>query len=519
MNWNELTQQDLKPLKPIEAHFSATASEAMATSSHPLATEAALWALRRGGSAADAYVVAALAQTVLEPNMTSLAGGLGLSYFDAADGLCYSLFAGFEFPEHDDRKPLTAHEALHGRAVMIPGFVRGLEAVHQRWGKLPWAELFEPALIFAEDGFIMDHRLFGDVYSHRQILCRFPEGQAVWSTNGQLPSVGQRFHQPLLAKTLRGLCDEGADYCYTGPWGQHFVDTLNQHGAVVTLEDMRRFRVEISEGWRPIENNGMPTYRGYVVGEPRVAMYGLALNLAEAGDLRSRGLPTENADALYYQMRIMQETWRHAFLYGPDNHDVLLSKDYAKQIWKTIEHGPPQLMGAYKDGTCALVMADNTGSVATGTHSHSGNIFGNGIFVDGVALNRVMFMRHGSLPNGILTYLWLFKEGKPILASASPSHSWTENLLQNTFNQFEFGMTLEESVKQPRFGNPVDQMVRVEGDFSQTVIQGVEQRGIPLMSVSPGSSVGNYHAIRIDHVSRKLQGVADYRRRGMAKGC
>src|SRR5688572_29244948 len=156
-SWRQRQGEDLKPLSPIKSHIFARGTRGMASSSHPLATEAAVCALEKGGSAADAYLMAAFAQTVLEPAMTTLAGGLGMGYFDAKSGQFYQCGGGFASPAAEAGDWPDA-ESITARPTLVPGYVRGAESIHKRFGKLSWAELLEPAIAFAEDGFIIDHQ-------------------------------------------------------------------------------------------------------------------------------------------------------------------------------------------------------------------------------------------------------------------------------------------------------------------------------------------------------------------------
>jgi gamma-glutamyltranspeptidase/glutathione hydrolase len=220
-------------------------------------------------------------------------------------------------------------------------------------------------------------------------------------------------------------------------------------------------------------------------------------------------------------MRIMQEIWHTGIeSYTPETHEQLVSKDYAREIWPLVENGPPRPFGGFDAGTCALTVIDGDGNMAAGDHSISSSIYGTGIFVDGVVLNRVV--PSGSrFPSGVTTSVWLYKDGKPALVVASPSVAFTECMLQNVVNVVEYGMDLEQSVMQPRFGH-VDQKhggTQIEGTFDEEILRAVEKRGIDLMRTSPWYVyMGSLHGIRVDRTTGTISGVADPRRLGMAKG-
>jgi gamma-glutamyltranspeptidase len=292
----------------------------------------------------------------------------------------------------------------------------------------------------------------------------------------------------------------------------------------VTADDLRSYKAPgFGEPWMPGSGKGhaVASYRGYEVGPPSLAMFGLGFNLLEVGDLRARGRPTESADALYYLMRIMQEMWHTGHLYRPETHDLFVSKEYARQIWRVIETGPPRPFEGFAEGTCGLTVVDAEGNVAGGTHSSSSTAYGVGLFVDGVVLNRVVYLRKYKVPRGISTNVWLFKDGKPALTLATPSRAFTENLLQNVANVVEYGMDLGTSVTQPRFGHPDPQFgaTQIEGSFPAELVRKLRKRGMSLIEVSPlNVYMGSCHAVQLDPAGGEIVGVADPRRRGMAKG-
>jgi len=138
---SDLVKMGMRPSRPDPASVSATAGKAMISTSHPLATEAGLAALRRGGSAVDAYLAAAAVQTVIEPTMTSLGGGIGLTIYDPSTGKSRAVGAAAGLPAAEKGGPLDDDAYWSGRTVTVPGWVSGAHSAWKRWGKLKWAEL------------------------------------------------------------------------------------------------------------------------------------------------------------------------------------------------------------------------------------------------------------------------------------------------------------------------------------------------------------------------------------------
>jgi len=529
-----LAQQDLKPLSRVNKHVFSVGHQAMVSSDHPLATEAGLWALQRGGNAADAYMTAAIAQCVLEPTMTSLGGGFGLGYFDNNKGEFNMAGGGFGIPEAIPLdEPYSEEQAWTGWSATVPGYLRGLESAHSAFGKLNWEDLWEPAIAFAEEGFKIDHFLWGYTYYSRKMLGRFEgSGRANWFDNGHMIGVGDILRQPELASTMKILQREGADWFYQGSFAKHFVEMVNRYGGEVTLQDMTKMKgYATPKGMIPGPQLGCGKYRGYDIGTWSDGLNILAIRLMERADLRNIGHPSENADALYIMVRIIQEIW--AMDTAPWNfdptesnstlarHQRLISDDLVNSIWEEIKEGKPKPFEGFAAGTCGLAVVDAEGNVAGGTHSTSSTSYGTGIWVDGVIVNRPVFLRkYTNVPAGINTTQWVFKDGRPVYVMATPSRSFLECVLQGTANIFEFGMNLEQSGYAKRFGHPHPGMygIEIEGDIDDDIQKELVARGIKLFPVSPMDfNMGSIQAVHIQ-ADGSIHGLADPRRAGMAKG-
>jgi gamma-glutamyltranspeptidase/glutathione hydrolase len=414
---------------------------------------------------------------------------------------------------------------------MVPGYLRGLEEVHKAFGRLDWKELWEPGIAFAEDGFTMDHILWGYTWHSRKMLGRFEgAGRSNWLSDGYMPSVGDRFRQPELAATMKALQAEGADWFYVGPFATRFVDTVNRYGGALSMQDMANMQGYVTAGDKPGASSGAGAYRGYDVGHVGVGLNILMTRLLERGDFRNIGHPESNVDALYYMARIIQEMWAlssGSYSFEVDEsagmveqHMALISDDTVERVWKEVESGPPKPFTGFAAGTCALTIVDAEGNVANGTHSSSSEAYGSGIWVDGVVVNRPVFMRKYKLPGGLTTAQWVFKDGKPVFAMATPSRSFLECCLQATANTFEFDLSLKESVHAKRFGHPHPGMqeIEIEGDISWEIQQALAERGIGQYPVSPNDfNMGSIQAIHVQP-DGTIHGVADPRRRGQAKG-
>ena len=185
------------------------------------AVNAGLEILKKGGSAADAAMAAAMTQIVeAAGSYVSFAGILSMTYFDAPTGQIHYLNACYDVPQAE-KDPISIPRidafALKGtpsgRTALVPGFMAGVQAAHARFGKLPFASLFEPAIALAESGFPVDAELARIIQRRKDVLSRLPATKQVFTKkDGAFYRKGDIFQQPELAETLRRVSKEGTSY-------------------------------------------------------------------------------------------------------------------------------------------------------------------------------------------------------------------------------------------------------------------------------------------------------------------
>jgi gamma-glutamyltranspeptidase/glutathione hydrolase len=259
----------------------AQAQRQMVVAAHPMAAEAGLAMLRAGGSAIDAAVATQAMLSLVEPQSSGLGGGAVMLHWDAAarrlaawDGRETAPAAASPGLFLRDGQPMGFHEAaVGGRAVGVPGALRMLEAVHRLHGKLPWAQLFAPAIAAAEEGFTVTPRLAALVVLEADRLRRDPQARAYFLPDGKPVAEGQRLRNPALAATLRTIAEQGADALHRGPIAAEIAGAVrgNVNPGLLTTDDLA--------GYAPVRRDSVcGPYRGFTVcGMPPPSSGGVAV--------------------------------------------------------------------------------------------------------------------------------------------------------------------------------------------------------------------------------------------------
>lgn len=234
----------------------AFAAGGIVSAADPRAAEAGREMLRAGGSATDAALAMLLALTVVEPQSSGIGGGGFLLHHDAATGAIATIdgretapaSAGANrFLDADGQRLPFAQAWPGGFSVGVPGNVRLMASAHQRWGKLPWARLFSPAIRLAEEGFVVSPRLNGAIADTARTTGwqDFPEISAIYFPGGRPAEAGKRLANPALAALLRRIAAEGPDAFYAGVQGKAITDAVantSRNPTTLTLADLAAYR-------------------------------------------------------------------------------------------------------------------------------------------------------------------------------------------------------------------------------------------------------------------------------------
>jgi gamma-glutamyltranspeptidase/glutathione hydrolase len=246
-------------LLSVPAIAQPLAQRHMVAAAHPLAAEAGLAMLREGGSAIDAAVAVQMVLTLVEPQSSGIGGGALILHWDAVDRRIAAIDGRETAPAaatpalflRNGQAMSFADAIVGGRAVGVPGTVAALEATHRLHGKLPWAQLFEPAIALAETGFIVSPRLALEIARDGRRLAEDPNARAYFfDAEGQPVAAGQRLRNPALAATLRAIAANGATALQRGPVAADIAGAVRGHPGnpgLMTMDDLAAYQPRLRE--------------------------------------------------------------------------------------------------------------------------------------------------------------------------------------------------------------------------------------------------------------------------------
>jgi gamma-glutamyltranspeptidase/glutathione hydrolase len=309
---------------PAAAQQPTYAKNAMVVSVHRLASEAGVEMMKAGGNAVDAAVATGFALAVVHPPAGNLGGG-GFLLVRWHDGRVNFLDYREKAPKAatrdmylDEKGNVIENLSTVGyKSIGVPGSVAGMTYAQGKWGKLPLKRVMQPAIRLAEKGFALSWDDADDFKD--EDLSKYPESRRIFQRNGRYFLPGEIFRQPELARTLRRIAADPADF-YRGKMAQEIASTVQKGGGLITAEDLAAYEVKERE---PIR--GM--YRGYeVISTPPPSSGGVALmeilNILEGYDLGKLG--ARSADSMHLTIEAFRRAMfdRAEFLGDPDHAKV-----------------------------------------------------------------------------------------------------------------------------------------------------------------------------------------------------
>jgi gamma-glutamyltranspeptidase/glutathione hydrolase len=538
----------------------AQAGRYMMATAHPLATQAGEDVLRRGGSAMDAAIAAQLMLNLVEPQSSGLGGGAFILYYDHASGRVRAYDGRERAPAAatpdwfiQQGQPLRYGPAVNsGLSVGVPGLARLLEMAHREHGKLPWAELFEPAIQRAEAGFAVTPRLRASIeYFRAQLAAQAGAAGYFLDAQGQPWPVGHVLKNPAFARTLRLLAQQGAQAFYQGQIALDIVGAVRAHERPgdMTLDDLASYRVverePVCSAYRGYRVCGMPPPGG---GVTVLQMLGILRHVDMAG------VAPLSVDAVHYFSEAGRLAYadRERYLADPAYIDVpvaaMLDEAYLKRRAALIrpersmgraEPGEPVAGGLARFGqgndapqpsTSHLVAVDAQGNVVSMTTTIEA-AFGSKIFVHGFLLNNELTdfsrtamdaqgrlaanrVQGGKRPRSAMSPTIVFRDGQPVLAVGAPGGPAIINFVAQTLvGVLDWGLNVQQAVAQPHFGSRNGCTELEAGTALRDLVEPLRARGHDICEFSLPSGIQG-----IAITSAGLQGGADPRREGVARG-
>ncbi|MFD2238258.1 gamma-glutamyltransferase [Aureimonas populi] len=461
----------------------ASGAGGVVVTNHPLGSAAGLEMLTAGGNAVDAAVAALLALTVVEPMMVGIAGG-GLSHLRLADGrhLVIDALSTAAAGMHPDiYRPVSEEPARYMEAegrrniigassVAVPGNLAGWCDMQARFGRLPFADVVEPAIRLAARGFTVTHYLAGSVHDGQADIATDPEMARLLLPGGRPVAAGERLVMGDYAESLRLIQAEGAAALHGGALGAALAARMRTGGpdaGWVSEQDLADYR--------PVERRPIVgRYRGFeVVGPPPPASSGVhvaqMLNMLEAYDVAGMGFGTPGSLHLLAEVIRIAFADRRAHSGDPDFVDVpverLTSRSYAAECRARIglASALPPAPGHESRDTTHVTVADRDGNIVSATHTING-LFGARVMVPGtgIILNNYMsnFDPHpgralsvvpGKRVPTSMAPLMVLREGRPVFALGLPGGLRIfPSAMQAIVNLIDHGMSLQEAVEAPR---------------------------------------------------------------------
>ena len=526
--------------------------QAMVVSGSPIASQVGADIIRRGGNAVDAAVAVGFALAVVHPEAGNIGGGgfmvirmrdgnvAAIDYREVAPGAATrDMF--LDVNGNPSSLSITGH-----LAAGVPGAVAGMLEAHRRYGKLSRADVIEPAILLARDGFEVDSFRFRSIESDRERLYLFQGSREAFLTDdGHAPAPGSTWKQPDLARTLEAVRDQGADGFYRGRVADLIVEEMKRGGGIISHDDLAKYKAE----WRePIRIS----YRGHTIySMPPASSGGVTmgeiLNIVEGFD----PLPAfGTSELLHREAEAMRRAFTDRNIHLGDPAfvrmplDRLLSKSYAaelraqigEQASKTAPFDPAIRGGA---STTHYSVVDAEGN-AVSTTTTLNNSYGSAVTVTGAGflLNDEMddFATAPGKPNmfGLVQgEANAVQPGKRMLSAMTPSivldSSSQLYMVVGTpggpriitmvyhviSNVIDHGMSLADAVAAPRMHHQaLPDLIRIErGGFTEATVANLRARG---HEVQEGGTSGDVEAIiRTD---RGWEGVSDPRYGGGGAG-
>ena len=522
----------------------------MVTTQHFLATSVGEKILNKGGNAYDASVAVAFTLAVVLPRAGNIGGGGFMVMYDKETAEAYSIDYREKAPEKSTKDMYLNDDGSFNNTMLstfgylssgVPGTVAGLWEVHQKFGSLPWEDLIEDAIFYAENGFDITPYMADILYRYNEKMSFFAETKKIFQIS--YPNFkNKKLIQKDLAKTLKIIAAQGRDGFYMGEIAQKISDEMKSNGGLISYEDLENY----NPVWREPLTSSYRKNKIITMGPPSSGGVHIIqmLNILENYDLKE----FEHNSSKY--INLLTEVMKHAYadrskyLGDPDFFDVPVKKitsyEYSNEIYKNIDLGsikssqdihPGMYLNNESHETTHFSIADFDGNVVSSTYTLN-STFGSGVVIKGtgILMNNEMddFSAAPGMPNqfGLLgaeaneitpgkrplssmTPTIVMKDGELFFTTGSPGGSRIISaVLQSILNIVDFNMNLEQATLAKRIHHQWQpDALEVEFSIDDGIRNDLELMGYDIKITAPLTCIQT-----IMYQDNEFSGYGDYRR-------
>ena len=545
--FNELFAYDRITGLPFATRSEVIGQNGMAATSHPLATQTAIDVLKSGGNAIDAAIAANAVLGLVEPTGCGIGGDLFAIVWDEKTNQLYGLNSSgpaskkmsIDYVKQQGFEKIPAYGAL---PVTVPGAVAGWSALHNKFGKLPFENLFNNAIDYANNGFPVTELIAYYLERSSSVFKDYENFSSVWMPSGATPKKGEIFKNPLLAKTYQAIAKTNGQSFYEGSTAAEIIKILNENGNPMSLSDLRNFSPEWVD---PVSTN----YRGYDVWELPPNGQGIAalqiLNILENYDIRNMGFDSAEYIHLFVEAKKLAFEDRAKY-YADSNFSSipttkLISKEYALERNKLINmnNAAKRFDAGLEDGdTIYLTVADKHGNMVSLIQSNYRGM-GSGIVPDNSGFmlqdrgemfsmdpNHKNSLIGGKRPFHTIIPAFITKDNEPYISFGLMGGAMQpQGHAQIVINLIDFDMNLQEAGDAPRIrhmgsSEPTGEVMEdggyltLESGFSTDIRNQLSELGHILKDEKGG--YGGYQAIML--IDDVYYGASESRKDGQASG-
>ncbi|MEF2094460.1 gamma-glutamyltransferase [Bacillus sp. CFBP9009] len=547
----------------VDTSMKKGATKGIVSVSHPLAAEAGIKILKQGGNAVDAAAAIQLSLNVVEPMMSGIGGGGFIMIYNKKENKITMIDSREMAPQNvtpelflDEKGKPVPFSKRHttGKAVGVPGTLKGMEAALEKYGTLKLSQVMDPAIKQAEKGVKVNWITAQYIDENVKKLENNEEAAKVFVPNGKPLEEGDTLVQPNLAKTLKLIKKQGSNVFYKGEIGEALTKEVQKRDGTMTTEDLENYVVKERE---PIKSE----YRGFeVVGAASPSSGSLTvqqiLELMEGYDVQKMG--ANSPEYLHHLTEAMHLAFadRAAYMADEDFYDVptkgLLDEEYIKERRKLInpnkstadvkegdpwkyEDQEPVSMEKVKEEktpigqTTHFSVMDKWGNMVSYTTTIE-QVFGSGIMVPdyGFMLNNEMTdfdatpggvnqVEPGKRPRSSMSPTFLLKDGNPFMAIGSPGGATIiASVSETIMNVIDHQMTIQDAILTPRVYSAGYPTVRWEPGIDQNTRLELMAKG-HVYEEKP-QHIGNVQAVIYDYERGRMYGGADNTREGTVLG-